>query len=750
MIELRTFGSAELYDGERREVRAVLAQPKRFALLTYLAVAHDGGVCRRDTLLSVFWPELDEDHARSSLRQAMRFLRRSVGADVIESRGENEIGVRRGTLACDAVAFTAAIVRRDLAQALELYRAEFLEGFFVSGAPEFERWTERKRDDFRWSAFRAASELATAAEFERELEPAAEWARRAALLAPFDEGAHRRLILLRAKLGDRSGALHAYDEFARRLAAEYELEPAPETRALISSIQSTNRSSPDTISVHSGLARAVEKTPETRPVTERSIAVLPFASLSADRDGDYLGDGIADEIMTALNRLSGLRITSRTAAFRFKGKDYDLKEVRLRLAVDVVLEGTVSRVGNTLRVTSRLTDVNSGFLIWAESFEREFTDVLVVQEKIAQMIVRALNLRLKLGNRQPLIARHTEDLEAYNLYLKGRYHWNKRPRETMKGLEFFQHAIKRDPHFALAHAGIADCFATLGSWEASALPAREAFPKAEAAALRALELDRNLAESFASLGYTNTHYHWRWPEAGDQFERALTIDPTNAHSYHWYAHYLMALGRIDESLAASERSCALDPLDVIINVHFAWHFWLTRQYDESVERALRTRELNQHDHWVPYFLGLAYGQKQLHGQAIAEHRKAVRRSAGSPVMLGALGHSYVIGGKHAEAREVLRQLEDLSATKHVSAYEIAVIYVALGEIDRAFDWLDRAYDERSAWLPYLRLEPRLDPVRNDARFTKVLTLLQLNDMPSSVKSLPNTNLALAPQVPGRR
>jgi len=350
-----------------------------------------------------------------------------------------------------------------------------------------------------------------------------------------------------------------------------------------------------------------------------------------------------------------------------------------------------------------------------------------VQEEIAAAIVRALHITLSLGNGQPLVTRHTSDLEAYNLYLKGRYYWNKRPRETMKGLAFFEQAIARDPRFALAHAGIADCFATLGSWEAALLPAREAFPRAEAAALRALELKPTLAEPRVSLAYTNTHYHWKWAEGGRQFERALNLDPSYAHGYHWYAHYLMAMGRVDESLVASERSCALDPLDVIINVHFAWHYWLARQYDESIDRALRTRELDPHDHWVPYFLGLAYGHKEGYGEAIAEHRKAVRRSGGSAVMLAALGHTYAIAAKHTEAREVLRQLETLSATQHVSAYEIAVIHVGLGERDEAFEWLNRAYEERSAWLPYLRLEPRLDPLRCDSRFVDLLTRLQLND-----------------------
>jgi serine/threonine-protein kinase len=236
MIELRTFGALELRDADAHELRAILAQPKRLALLAYLAVAHDGGFCRRDTIVAVFWPELDEDHARGALRQAVRFLRRSLGPDVLESRGEEEIGVRKRAFRCDAVTFAAAVARADFDQALALYRGQFLESFFVAQAPAFERWLERKREELRWSAFHAASTLAAMAEREHQLASAADWARRAAVLAPFDESARRRLISLLGLLGDRAGAMHAYDEFARRLAYEYELEPAPETKTLVGAI----------------------------------------------------------------------------------------------------------------------------------------------------------------------------------------------------------------------------------------------------------------------------------------------------------------------------------------------------------------------------------------------------------------------------------------------------------------------------------------------------------------------------------
>jgi serine/threonine-protein kinase len=451
----------------------------------------------------------------------------------------------------------------------------------------------------------------------------------------------------------------------------------------------------------------------------KSIAVLPFTLVGEDPEGAYLGDGMAEEIMTALSRLAGLRVASRTAAFAVRKRQPDLKLIRDQLGVGVVLEGTIRRAEKTLRVSARLTDVNAGHILWAESYERAFTDVFMVQDQIARSIVGALKITLTLGEHDSLVARYTDDLEAYNLYLKGRYHWNKRPRETAQGLRYFQLALERDPSFALAHAGVADCYATLGSWEAAVLAPRDAFPKAEAAALKALEIDPELPEARVSLGYTATHYYWRGDEAGEQFDRALTRKPSYAHGHHWHAHHLMAIGKIEESLVASEQGRALDPLDLIINVHFAWHYWLVRQYEKSIEEATRLQAMDAHEHWIPFFLGLSYGHQEMYGKAIAEHEVSVERSGGSPVMLAALGHTYAVAGKGSEARRVLKELEKLATQKHVSSYEIAVIHVGLNEADQAFDWLDKAYDERSAWLPYSGMDPRLDPLRGDPRFTSL-------------------------------
>ena len=276
---MRTFGRVDLRDPEGCELGAVLAQPKRLALLTYLAIAHNGGFCRRDTVLAMFWPELDEDHARGALRQAVRFLRKSLGPDVVRGRGEGELGVRDASVSCDALAFEAACSKADLAHALGIYQGDFLDGFFASGAPGFERWVETKRQELRWSAVRAASTLAERSQKEADFPAACEWARRALALAPYNEAATRRVISLLSQLGDRAGAIRSYDDLARRLAEEFEVEPSPETRALVDAVRfgesSVSASSRATTASHSKPTK-----PDANRRTEpqmKSIAVLPFA-----------------------------------------------------------------------------------------------------------------------------------------------------------------------------------------------------------------------------------------------------------------------------------------------------------------------------------------------------------------------------------------------------------------------------------------------------------------------------------------
>lgn len=450
--------------------------------------------------------------------------------------------------------------------------------------------------------------------------------------------------------------------------------------------------------------------------SRRSIAVLPFEAGGADPADVYLGDGIAEEIMSALGRAGGLRVASRLAVRAAQERGTDLASLREALGVGTVLEGSVRRAGSTLRISARLTDTNDGLQLWADTFERDVREIFAMQDEIARAIVRAVSATLGPGQKQPLVRAHTADMEAYNLYLRGRHHWNRRPRETAKALEYLQRALERDPNFALAHAGVADAYNVLGSWEAAALAPFEAFPRAHAAAVRALQLDPNLAEAHTPLAYASMHYLWEWRTAAEQFKAAIALDPRYSHAHHWYSHYLMACGHTEASLTESRTALELDPLDVIMNVHLAWHHWLAREYDATIEQSHRTAELDPHDHWPPFFEGLALAHQGQFGEAVARHRRALDCSGGSVVMLAALGHTYAVAGDVAAARAVVSKLAADAAPRHLSSYEIAVIHAALDERDQAFNWLDRAYADRSAWMAYLNVDPRMDPLRGDPRF----------------------------------
>ena len=699
-LELQTLGTIDLRRAGE-QMRSVLAQPKRFALFAYLVAKRARGFTRRDSILPLFWPEHDESRARTALRQSLRFLRSSLGDDVFERRGDDEIRVG-DIIAYDADDFSHALREGRLEDALETYRGDFLAGFFVGGnGPEFDQWLDDERAVLREKAMQTALALATRHEQRGDPATAARWARRAVSLTPHDEAAQRRLIALLDAAGDRAGALHTYESFARRLEREMEVRPSKATQSLAAEI----RQRPERLVV----ATITPAATAAAAATPASIYVVPFEYQGPPEDA-HLGEALAEEIRNALRSIHGLHVASRTES--------DSRHASQRAGP--VLTGDVVREGSRVRITARLVDSRDRRELWSDSYVREMTDVFALQERLARAIAGALHITLTAGATAPLVRRPTTDLSAYNLYLRGRYHWNRRPRETLKGLEYFERAIAIDPLFALAHAGIADVYNTLGSWEAAQLPSWDAFPKAHAAAMKALSIDPTLAEAHTPLAYAEVHYLWRWEEAESTFRRALALDPSYVHAHHWHSHLLMAQGRASESLEASRRALEIDPLDLIINVHLAWHYWLAREYDAAIDQSARTAELEDRNHWSPFFAGLAYAAQGDFANAIARHEEAVPLSGGSTVMHAALGYSYAAAGDRSKATEVVRNLEAIADTKPVSAYEIAVIRAALGETDQAFHWLDRAYEERSGWLAYLAVDPRLDALRRDERFVALL------------------------------
>jgi len=360
--------------------------------------------------------------------------------------------------------------------------------------------------------------------------------------------------------------------------------------------------------------------------------------------------------------------------------------------------------------------------LWGEQYHEKTSDLLSIQREIAKEITG--NLRLKLsGPEQSRLAKHyTENAEAYQLYLKGRFYWNKRTEEGVrKGIEYFQQAIEKDPTYALAYTGIADCYSleTLHI-DVGSLSPSEAAPKAKAAAMKALELDDTLAEAHTSLAFIKLNFDWDWTGAERAFKRAIELNPNYSNAHHWYSHYLMAMGRIEESLAESKRALELDPLSLITNVHLGWHYLNAHQYDLAIEQLSKALEMDPNfgvGHW---YLGLADAQKERYSEAENELRKAKELLKDSLVVEADTGYVYAVSGKKDQALKVIDELKELSKRRYVSSYHVAMIYLALKEKDQAFEWLENAFRERSDLLVYLKIEPRLESVRSDQRFADLV------------------------------
>lgn len=456
----------------------------------------------------------------------------------------------------------------------------------------------------------------------------------------------------------------------------------------------------------------------TAPVN--SIAVLPFTNLGGEADNEYFSDGLAEEILNALGQVEALKVAARSSAFSFRGKATDIATIAGKLQVANVLEGSVRRAGQRIRVTIQLVDARTGFQVWSARYDRQMEDIFELQDEIARAITERLKVSLDAGAK-----RSTSNLEAYELYLKGRYYWAQRPQGIGKAIEYFERAADKDPNYARARAGLADCYVTLGSWENGTMPPVEAMAKAKEAAGKALELDERLAEAHTTLAYRTTHHDWDWACAEAQFQHAFELNPNYAVCHHWYSHYLTAVGRTEESLKASKRCLELDPLDLVINVHMAWHYHFARQYEQAVEQCCKTSELHPNSFWPAYFFGLAYEQQGHVDLAIEEFRTSVRMSGNVTFATAALGHLYGIAGKANEACVVYEELKARSERAYVPAYDIALVCTGMGWNDQALEYLARAHQERSGWITYLNVDPRLDPLRHDPRFVDLLRRVRL-------------------------
>ncbi|MCA1837217.1 MAG: tetratricopeptide repeat protein [Actinobacteria bacterium] len=693
-------------------------KPKLLVKLLALQPHHQ---LHREQLIELLWPDLDAVAAANNLHKAIHMARHALEPELksaadshfILTRGQQVVLSARGELWVDAKEFerrAAEAIRSAEAASYESALALYGGDLLVEDL--YEDWAAARREQLRALRQELLVKLAhlyeSGGEYGRSIERLKE------LVADdaSNEEAHRRLMSLYARTGNRRQSLRQYQQC--REALERELQAAPE---------------PATVELHERIISG--RLPSLPPVAGRerddfaardSLAILPLTNAGADPDAEYLSDGITESIINSLSQLPALRVLARSTVFRYKGREVDPQEVGRALGVRAVLTGRVMRLGERLVIRAELVDASDGAQLWGGQYDRDFSDVLAVQEEIARQISESLQLKLTGEERKLLTRRHTDNTEAYHAYLRGRYCWNKRTEEELsKSVEYFRRAIKMEPNYALAYAGLADSYIVLGSFGISALAPSEAFPRAKEAATRALEIDETLAEAHASLAFCLESYDWNWAAACTEFKRAIELKPDCTTAHHWYGlEYLTAVGRLDEAYAEIKRAHELEPLSLSIHTDYGFLPYLMRQYDRAIEEYRKSLELDQGFVYTHWKLGLAYEQRAMYEEAIAEFQKAIALSCGSAQAVVLLGHAYAVSGRRTEALKVLDELNELSKRRYVSSYRVAAIHLGLGEKEQAFEWLERAYEEHDAWLVWLKVDPVLDDLHEDPRFADLM------------------------------
>jgi len=458
---------------------------------------------------------------------------------------------------------------------------------------------------------------------------------------------------------------------------------------------------------------------------KKSIAVLPFVDLSPTKDHEYLCDGISETLISALTNIEGLWVPARTSAFFFKGKTQDIREIGQKLNVENVLEGSVQVAGDNLRVTARISNVKDGRQLWSEIYNRKLEGVFAIQDEIAQAIVKALKIKLLGEKEAPLVKNYTENLEAYSLYLQGRNFWNKRGQENLtKAIEYFEKAIEKDPTYALAYTGLADAYYILGNngiW-----PPEKAYPKAKAAALKAIEIDNRLAEAHVSLAAIMEDYDWNFVGAEQEFKLAIELNPGYATAHHWYAFHLSILGRHEEASREIKIARNLDPLAPRISANVGLLLYFARRYDQALEELRKALVVDPSHSATHHYLGWVYEAMGKYEEAIKSYLRVIELSGGSKDRDNDIANCYALTGKREEARKMLNNIIEYSKKNYVSSVDIAEVFAALGEKEQAFLWLEKAFRERDpGLLTYLKNHHRFDPLRSDPRFTELLRKIGL-------------------------
>ena len=788
MIDLRTLGALELTSADSNAAGSVLAQPRRAALLCYLALALPRGFHRRDTLFALFWHEYDAEQARHALRQSVYFLRRALGPKTIVSRGDGELGLAPDQVSCDVWALEAAVNQGRPADALALYQGEPLAGFHISDAPDFERWLDQERGRLRQLAMEAAWALAAEREREGDAAGAGEAARRAMAFSPTDETAVRRLILLLERVGDRAAAVRAYEAFAWKLEGEYELEPSAETRALVARIRAEpgerQIATPDHLSGLSpaagngnskaGLRVARSSTSpllgaaaplpadgewvvtawlrraraswkrvgilvatlaalmaaawairnQLRPATPeiRRLAVLPLANLTGDERQEYFVDGMHEALVTELSQIPELTVISRQSTVQYQGTDRAVPVIARELGVDALLEGSVFRAEDSVRITVQLIRADPEGHMWAGTYHGALRSAIALQGEVARAVGRAIHARAAPEPHARLAASSVRP-EAQEAYLQGLYHLERqmvameltrsdRLEVLRTAVANLENAVALAPEWAAAHAKLARAYHWIASNYEELAP--EFYPKSKTAALRALELDPNEAQAHASLGFVLFNHEWDWEGAERSIQRALALDP---NSHQWiYARFLVAVGRYDKAATHYQRAQERNPLSPILKHQLAHAYSCAGRHDEAIAELeeLQVRMGDTPD-WLRAAFGGEYLTKSMYPEAIAALESAVTMSDSNPWFVAQLAHGYARVGRVGDARRLVVWLE-----QRAGRWYAPQLYVALGDTGRAIAMIQAAFEQRSGSILYLRCTTAYPALRNKPQIREIV------------------------------
>ena len=728
MIRFRTLGGLELSDSQGRDLHAVLSKPKCLALLAYLASHNHHASRRRDSVVALFWPDMDAAHARGSLRQALRFLRRELGDDVLNGRSEEEIGFEPHSFECDAVTFEHACDAGRLSAAMQLYRGDFLDGFYVAGgSAELERWIEGERIRLRQLAARTAAELSQHAEREGNLAQAVEAARQTVALDHDDEKALARLIALLDRSGDRAGALSTFETFRRRLEKEYDATPSPETAARIHAIRTrqTPFAEPTTPRIS---ARRRPVRPVLRSVLGGAVAmamigwlsisephgssveILPLTNATQDTALTYLTEGLSEGVTAALSRIPGLHVTTPRAV-----------QTHSAMHAEAVIAWTLRRQGDSLVLAVELKRTATSPSQWAREFPLSASGALAVEGRVVGDVVGQLQPHVVDSIDLRQLHRTTTSADAYLLYLQGRYFLGRRsPESISRARGLFAQAIERDPVYAAAYAKLGYSYVALAYYWV--MPSREAFPLAEAAARRALEIDSTIGFAQALVAEATASYHWRWSAAEPLYHRAIALDPTDPESHHLFGVYLRTLGRFEEAEAEMRRAVELDPL----TRHFAYQLGRIlacagRPADAAVqfEKQLALDSVYPPAH---YELAKVLASQGSYDAAINELATGARQfgdTAYTHLVQGRRGSAGYTAARLLGATRSLERLRARAQRGYVPPVAFAREYIQLGRRDESLASLRRAFEVGDVTLATTNCDPEYAPLRADPRYQEL-------------------------------